>query len=85
MALSNDALQREVARRFDQFAAFVAQLARPFVASRKAGGLTAAAIADDFLALIEGAIVLSRAYRDPRRIRASLLRYAQSLRCLPRR
>lgn len=85
MALSSEALRREVARLFDQLAAYVAQVAEPFVASVKADELSATAIAEDFLAIVEGAIVLSRAHRDPRRIRAALQRYAQSLRRLPRR
>lgn len=85
MALSNDALQRQVARLFDQIAALVAPLAAPFVQSLATKGLSAKAIAEDFLAITEGSIVLSRAHRDPRRIRAALERYARALRRLPRR
>lgn len=85
MALSNDAMQRQVARLFDQIAALLAPLAAPFVQSLATKGLTAKAIAEDFLAITEGSIVLSRAHRDPRRIRAALERYAQCLRRLPRR
>jgi TetR/AcrR family transcriptional repressor of nem operon len=85
MSLSNETLQHEVARLFDQLAAHIAELARPFVASLATDELSATAIAEDFLAIVEGAIVLSRAHRDPRRIRAALERYAQSLRRLPRR
>lgn len=85
MALSNDTLQRQVARTFDQIAALVRPLAAPFVRSLASKGLSAEAIAEDFLAITEGSIVLSRAHRDPRRIRAALERYAQTLRRLPRR
>ncbi|MHB8838604.1 MAG: TetR/AcrR family transcriptional regulator [Gemmatimonadaceae bacterium] len=84
-ALASDRLQREVARLFDQFAERLAQLAKPFVASRATGKLNATAIAEDILAIVEGTIVLSRAHRDPRRIRSAITRYAQSLRRLPRR
>jgi TetR/AcrR family transcriptional repressor of nem operon len=85
MAFSSDTLQHEVARLFDQFAARIAEFAGPFVASLATDELGATAIAEDFLAIVEGAIVLSRAHRDPQRIRAALERYAQSLRRLPRR
>ncbi|MHB1313202.1 MAG: TetR/AcrR family transcriptional regulator [Gemmatimonadaceae bacterium] len=85
MSLSSDVLQHEVARLFDQFAARLLPLAKPFVAARVTGKLGATAIVDDFLAIVEGAIVLSRAHRDPRRIRSAIERYAQSLRRLPRR
>lgn len=85
MAFSSETLRRHVARLFDQLAAHVARLAEPFVASLQTDELSATAIAEDFLAITEGAIVLSRAHRDPRRIRAALHRYAASLRRLPRR
>lgn len=84
MALTSDRLQRDVAQRFDEVAAIVERLAEPFVASLPAGDLTATAVAEDFLALVEGAVVLSRAHRDPQRIRAALKRYASSLRHLRR-
>jgi TetR/AcrR family transcriptional regulator, transcriptional repressor for nem operon len=84
VALVSDDLQRSVAQQFDELAGVVAGLAGPFVASLPGAGLTAAGLADDFLALVEGAIVLSRAHRDPRRVRAALKRHAASLRLLQR-
>lgn len=82
MALESDKLQRTVAGHFDALAAVVARLAEPFVRSLPAGDLTPAAVAEDLLAFVEGAIVFSRAHRDPRRVRAALKRYASSLRLL---
>jgi hypothetical protein len=54
------------------------------VASLPTDDLSATAVAEDFLAFVEGAIVLSRAHRDPRRIRSALKRYASSLRHMRR-
>jgi TetR/AcrR family transcriptional regulator, transcriptional repressor for nem operon len=84
MALESDTLQRHVAALFDEVAAIFARQARPFVAALPAGDLAASALAEDFLAFVEGAIVLSRAHRDPQRLRASLRRYASSLRLMRR-
>lgn len=81
-ALASDPLQRIVAQLFDELAAIVARLAEPFVASLGADAPSATAVAEDLLALVEGAIVLSRAHRDPRRVRAALKRHASSLRRL---
>lgn len=82
MAVESDTLQRQVAEQFDELAAVVARLAKPFAAALPAGAPGASAIAEDLLAFIEGAIVLSRAHRDPHRLRAALKRHATSLRLL---
>jgi TetR/AcrR family transcriptional regulator, transcriptional repressor for nem operon len=84
MALASDTLQHHVALQFDEVAAIVARLAKPFAASLPTGDLSAATLAEDFLAFVEGAIVLSRAHREPQRLRASLKRYASSLRLMRR-
>ena len=84
MALASDTLQRHVALQFDELAAVVARLAEPFVASLPTDDLSASAVAEDFLAFVEGAVVLARAHRSPKRIRAALKRYASSLRLLQR-
>jgi hypothetical protein len=85
MSLTSDALQREVSRQFGALASMLAQLAGPYVASLPPGGPTAAALAEDLLGFTEGAVVLSRAHRDPKRIRAALKRYAAALRLQQRR
>ncbi len=85
MALESDDLQQQVALLFDQLEAMVARLAEPYVKSLPKSGLRASSIAQDLLAFIEGTIVLSRAHRDPGRLRAALERYASSLRRLRRR
>ena len=84
MALTSTTLQRNVALQFDELAAVVAQLAGAFVASLPKDHPSATAVAEDLLAFIEGAVVLSRAHRDPQRMRAALKRYASSLRLLRR-
>jgi len=82
MALSSDALQTKVAAQFDKFAEVVAELAEPFVESLESPVITAAEIGEEFLVVVEGAIVLSRAHRDPQRIKAALKRFALHLRTL---
>lgn len=80
MAQASDLLQRQVARQFDDLASLVARLAEPFLAAHPADGRSAREAAEDFLAFVEGAVVLSQAHRDPKRVRAALKRYASSLR-----
>ncbi len=85
IALASDTLQQEIARLFNRFVAPLAELAQPFAASLATEELNATALAEDFLIVVEGAIVLSRAHRDPQRIRRALERHAYLLRRLPRR
>lgn len=82
MAVANDELQRHVARQFDELAEIVARLAKPFVEALPVPGLTAAGVATDLLAFVEGAVVLARSHRDPRRLRPQIRRYATMLRAL---
>lgn len=84
MALASDVLQASVSEHFDQFKRLVASLAEPFVATLASEELTADDLAEEFLELVEGSIVMSRAYRDPQRIRVALERFAIHLRHLPR-
>jgi hypothetical protein len=84
MALTSDPLQRSIEQQFGALAGIVARLAEPFVAKLATGELSAITVAEDLLAFIEGAIILSRARRDPRRLRNALKRYASSLRLLRR-
>ena len=82
MALANDELQRHVARQFDELAEVVAELAAPFVKAVPIPGLNATSVAADLLAFLEGAVVLARSHRDPRRLRPQIRRYATMLRAL---
>lgn len=82
MALASDELQRHVARQFDELAAIVARVAEPYVQALGLPGISATSVAEDLLAFIEGIIVLSRAHRDPRRLKAPLERYAAGLRAM---
>ena len=83
MALSSPALQAEVSRLFSQTAAALEPLLEPFVASVSEPTLSTAALAEHFLVVVEGAIVMSRAHRDPKRINRAVARFAEQLRWLP--
>ena len=85
MAGTSPALQAEVARLFSQTAKALEPLIEPFVASHQNGSLSAAALAEHFLVVVEGAIVMSRAHDDPTKINQAVARLAEQLRWLPRR
>ena len=84
MALSSPALQTEVARLFSQTAQALEPLIEPFVASLPAGAPSAAALAEHFLIVVEGAIVMSRAHADPMKINQAVARFAEQLQWLAR-
>lgn len=83
-ALASDTLQQRVSRQFGQFAGLVKGVMEPFANSLAVPELDAEALAEEFLTTVEGAIVLSRAHRDPEIIRTSLKRFSVYLRHLPR-
>ena len=85
MALTSPALQAEVAELFAQTAKALEPLAEPFVATLQDPSLSAATLAEQFLVVVEGAIVLSRAHGDPLKINQAVARFAEQLRWLPRR
>jgi len=85
MALTSPALQAEVSRLFSQTAKALEPLAEPFVASILHPSLSPAALAEHFLVVVEGAIVMSRAHGDPMKINQAVARFAEQLRFLPRR
>lgn len=85
MAVESDELQGHVSQLFGQLATLVARLAEPYAKSLPKPAPRATAIAEDLLAFIEGTIVLSRAHRDPARLRSALGRYASTLRRMRRR
>jgi len=79
MARSSPALQAEVARLFSQTAQALEPLMEPFVASLPTGAPSAAALAEHFLIVVEGAIVMSRAHADPMKINQAVARFAEQL------
>ena len=84
MALTSQPLQAEVARLFSQTAKALEPLTEPFVASLEGESLTAGALAEHFLVVVEGAIVMSRAHDDPMKINQAVARFAEQLRWLSR-
>lgn len=84
MALASKPLQSEVARLFSDTAKALQPLTEPFVAKLPVGSWSAAALAEHFLVVVEGAIVLSRAHHDPTKINQAVARFAEQLRWLSR-
>ena len=84
MALASQALQTEVSRLFSETAKALEPLIEPFVASLQDKSLSAAALAEHYLVVVEGAIVMSRAHNDPMKINQAVARFAEQLRWLPR-
>jgi len=84
MALTSKPLQREVARLLAQTAKALEPLTEPFVASVADQSLSAEGLAEHFLLVVEGAIVISRAHNDPMKINQAIARFAQQLRWLSR-
>ena len=84
MARTSQALQTEVSRLFSETATALEPLIEPFVASLQDKSLSAAALAEHFLVVVEGGIVMSRAHNDPMKINQAVARFAEQLRWLPR-
>ena len=85
MARASPALQAEVSRLFSETAKALEPLIEPFIASLQDKSLTTAALAEHFLVVVEGAIILSRAHNDPMKINQAVARFAAQLRWLPQR
>ena len=85
MALTSPALQTEVSRLFSETVKVLEPLIEPFVASLQGKSPSAAALAEHFLVVVEGAIVMSRAHNDPMKINQAVARFAEQLQWLPRR
>ena len=83
MALTSPALQAEVSRLFSETVRTLEPLIEPFVASLRRKSPSAAALAEHFLVVVEGAIVMSRAHNDPTKINQAVARFAEQLRWLP--
>lgn len=84
MAATSPSVQARVGALFDEMAASVEPLARPFVDSLRDSPMSAAEMTEHLLVVVEGAIVLSRSHNDPSRINDAIRRYAQFLRSLQR-
>ncbi|MEO8158881.1 MAG: TetR/AcrR family transcriptional regulator [Betaproteobacteria bacterium] len=84
MSLSSKSLQTEVSRLFSETVKALEPLIEPFVASLQDKSLSAAALAEQYLVVVEGAIVMSRAHNDPMKINQAVARLSEQLRWLPR-
>ncbi len=84
MAATSPTVQKRVGALFAEMAAALEPMARAFVDSLSDRPMTASEMAEHFLVVVEGAIVLSRSHNDPHRINDAIRRYAQLLRSLQR-
>lgn len=84
MALTSQTLQSEVSRLFSETAKALEPLIQPFVASLHDKSLSAGRLAEHFLVVVEGAIVMSRAHNDPKKINQAVALFAEQLRWLSR-
>jgi TetR/AcrR family transcriptional repressor of nem operon len=72
---TNPAMREEVSRLFNELAAVMAAMFRPVEERVGAGGPTAKELADMFLTVLEGSILLARAHKDPERIPAAVRQF----------
>lgn len=80
LAATNDRLQAAVSRMFRDVVRFFAAELKPIPASAPPGRLPPATeLGEQYLALLEGSIILAKAHRDPDRIRAALQGFRQNL------
>ncbi len=80
-ARTNPRLQERVSEIFNGLAGAIAPLLAPF-ANEDGGHPTAAELAETYLAILEGSIVMGRAHSDPERIRKSQRWFRQYLESL---
>ena len=82
-ARTNPRLQQRVSEVFSGFAKSVATIFAPFASEDSADGLpTATELAELYLSIMEGTIVMGRAHRDPERIRRGQRWFRQYLESL---
>lgn len=79
LAETNPAVREEVSRMFAQIAGGMALMFRPVAERAGDKGPTATGLAEMFLAVLEGSILLARAHRDPSRIPKAVRRFRQYL------
>lgn len=82
MAEASTGLQQHVSKLFNQIAQTLKPMAKSFTDSLGDHSMTGASLAEHFLVVVEGAIILSRAHRDPERINKAIACFAQQLRWL---
>lgn len=83
VARTNPRLQERVSHIFNQFAEAVATVLAPFASEDGSEGLpTAKELAELYLSIMEGTIVMGRAHRDPERIRKGQRWFRQYLESL---
>jgi TetR/AcrR family transcriptional repressor of nem operon len=78
LAETHPAIRKQVARRFERLAEAFSGLFEP-IAGPRGGHPTPVELATGYLATLEGAIVLARAFHDPERIRSVLEAYRRQL------
>ena len=75
LANTHPGVREEVSRMFDQITAQMASVFRPIADRAEEGGPTATALAEMFLSILEGSILLARAHHDPDRIPKAVRRF----------
>jgi TetR/AcrR family transcriptional repressor of nem operon len=78
LAETHPGIRRQVAKRFERLAEALSELFEP-IAGPDGGHPTALELATGYLAALEGAIVLARAFHDPGRIHSVLEAYRRQL------
>ena len=79
LADSNPTVRAEVSRMFRELVVGMSQLLEPIAQRAKENGPTAVDLAEMFLDLLEGSIVVARAHREPQRIPAAVGRCREYL------
>ena len=74
--MTHPQLQRRVSEKFQGLAEGLAPV---FAPAAQPGGPSAKSLAENYLATIEGAIVLARAHRDPERVGAAIRIFAEQV------
>ena len=75
LADTNPAMREEVSRMFDQTTDGMASMLSPIAERAGKHGPTASELAEMFLAVLEGSILLARAHQDPERIPKAVRRF----------
>lgn len=75
LAESHPAVQTEVSRMFRELATGMSRLFEPIAEKASAGSPSALELAEMFLDVLEGSIVVARAHREPKRIAQTVLRF----------
>jgi TetR/AcrR family transcriptional repressor of nem operon len=81
LAETNPAIRKRVSELFDKSIGNMAKVFEP-IASKKKNGPTAQELAEHFISLLEGAIVLGKAYNDVKRIPESIQEFKRYLQIL---